>query len=105
MRTSSYEIFLPLIGADEKEIDGKALLINGLYGALDVVDENAAEILRRGEPEKLPSALRERLARRGHITRKDESEELSDALLLGRIWRKLVGCTRIEPVILPTYDP
>ncbi len=30
MRVSTYEIILPLIGTDEKEIAGKALLVNGL---------------------------------------------------------------------------
>ncbi|MBQ9611711.1 MAG: hypothetical protein IJV14_03845 [Lachnospiraceae bacterium] len=41
MRTSTYEIFLPLIGTDEKEIKGKILLVNGLYGAM-TVDEAIA---------------------------------------------------------------
>ena len=104
MRTSTYEIILPLIGADDNEIAGKALLVNGLYGALDVVDESAAKALREDDLTKLPLALRERLALRGHITRKDEAGELADAQLVGRIWRKLVGQSGTGPVILPTYD-
>ena len=46
MRTSTYEIFLPLIGRDDKEIEGKTLLINGLYGAIDVVDTDIAAKVR-----------------------------------------------------------
>ena len=30
MRLSTYEIILPLIGTDEKQIEGCALLVNGL---------------------------------------------------------------------------
>ena len=35
MRISTYEIILPLIGKDDKEIAGQALLVNGLYDAID----------------------------------------------------------------------
>ena len=104
MRTSTYEIILPLIGTDEKEIQGKALLVNGLFGAVDVVDESAAAILREGDVAKLPLALRERLMTRGHITRKDEAGELADAQLIGRLWRTLVAHSGVGPVILPTHD-
>ena len=104
MRVSTYEIILPLIGTDDKEIPGKALLVNGLYGAIDVVDESVAAIFREGELVKLPFALRERLMVRGHITRKDEEGELADAKLLGRVWNKLVGHAGTGPVILPTYN-
>ena len=104
MRLSSYEIFLPLIGKDDKIIEGKALLVNGLYGALDVVDEATASKLREGNLAELPFAMRERLALRGHITRKDEAGELADAQLLGRVWNKLVGHAGVGPVILPTYN-
>ncbi len=78
MRTSTYEIILPLIGKDDKEIKGKALLVNGLYGAIDVVDEATAAKVREGDFAAIPFALRERLALRGHITRKDEAGELAD---------------------------
>ena len=39
MRISTYEIILPLIGKGDKTIEGKSLLCNGLYSALDVVDD------------------------------------------------------------------
>ena len=104
MRTSTYEIILPLIGRDDKEIEGKTLLINGLYGAIDVVDTEIAAKIREEDFAAIPFAMRERLAQRGHITRKDEAGELSDARLLGRIWNKLIGHSGRGPVILPTYD-
>ena len=104
MRTSAYEIILPLIGEDEKTIEGKTLLVNGLYGAIDVVDADAAEKMQAGEIEKIPFALRERLALRGHITRKDGAEELADAKLLGRVWKTMIGQSSRGPVILPTFN-
>ena len=104
MRVSTYEIILPLIGKDDKIIEGKALLVNGLYGALDVVDEATASKLREERFAEIPFALRERLTQRGHITRKDEAGELADAQLLGRVWRKLIGHSGRGPVILPTYN-
>ena len=75
MRTSTYEIFLPLIGRDDKEIAGKTLLVNGLYGAIDVVDAEIAANIREENFAAIPFAMRERLAQRGHITRKDYEEE------------------------------
>ena len=104
MRVSTYEIFLPLIDTDGREIDGKALLVNGLYGALDVVGKTEALKLRAGKLGEIPPALQERLALRGHITEMNESEELANALLLGRLFRMLIGFGNTEPVILPTYN-
>ncbi len=57
VRTSTYEIILPLIGTDDRETDGKALLLNGLYGALDVADRETADILREGDLSALPQVL------------------------------------------------
>ncbi len=104
MRTSTYEIFLPLIGSDEKPVEGKKALINGLYSAIDIVDEETAEKLQSGKLEELPLDILERLALRGHITRKEEAEELADAQLLGRVSSRVFGYASIGPVLLPTYD-
>ena len=104
MRVSTYEMFYPLIGADEREIEGKMLLFNGLYCALDVVDAQQGEKLREGKLDELPFALRERLAARGHITWKDEAGELADAELLGAIASKTYGRSSVGAVILPTYN-
>ena len=45
MRLSTYEIILPLVGTDEKPIEGYMLLTNGLYGAVDVVPKEDADKL------------------------------------------------------------
>ena len=104
MRTSTYEIFLPLIGSDEKPIEGRALLINGLYGAMDVVTREERELIAAGEFAKLPLSVFERLSLRGHITRKTEEEEIEDMRLLSRIHRAIPAWNGARLVIMPTYD-
>ena len=104
MRTSSYEIIVPLTGSDKKEIQGKKLLMNGLYGAMDVVDDETASAVEKGGLDDLPADVRERLASRGHITRRSREEELKDVELLGRIHARTEARISIGPVILPTYN-
>ena len=104
MRTSTYEIILPLIGRDEKEIQGKKLLVNGLYGAMDVVEDETAAAVEKGGSDDLPADVRERLASRGHITRRSVEEELRDVELLGRIHARTEARITVAPVILPTYN-
>ena len=104
MRTSTYELFLPLINRKEEEIADRTLLINGLYGAIDILPKEYADKVRAGDFEGLPLALRERLLLRGHITCKDYDAELADQKLLGRIYRTIISRSSIEPVIMPTYD-
>lgn len=104
MRTSTYEIVLPLIGLDERVIDGKMLLVNGLYGAIDVVDASAAEELAGGSPGGLPPALRERLESRGHITRRSPEAEAQDMRLLGHVYDRTMARADIHLAILPTHD-
>ena len=85
MRASTYEIVLPLIGSDERTIEGKRLLVNGLYASVDVVDDDTAAKLLDGDVGELPLSLRERLASRGHLTRKTPEEEMADVQLLGNV--------------------
>ena len=104
MRTSTYEIFLPLIGTDEKPIEGRALLLNGLYGAVDVVTQEEADKIAAVEFDKLPLSVFERLSLRGHITRKTEDEEIADFKLLSRFHRAVPAWNGAWLVIMPTYD-
>ncbi|MBQ7515558.1 MAG: 4Fe-4S cluster-binding domain-containing protein [Schwartzia sp.] len=104
MRKSTYEIILPLIGGDEKEIEGYTLLVNGLYGAMDVVKREEAEKFAAGDFAGLSVALREHLMLRGHLTRKDEAGELADLKLLARIHKTIPDRSSVGLVILPTYD-
>ena len=104
MRTSTYEIFLPLIGTYGKPIEGRALLLNGLYGAVDVVTQEERELIAAGKFDRLPGPVFERLSLRGHITRKTEEEEIADMRLLSRIHRVIPAWNEAWLVIMPTYD-
>lgn len=124
MRTSTYEIFLPLIGRredgasgapgdtsasmrvgrNEKLIEGRALLVNGLYGAVDVVTKEDADKIAAGEFAKLPLSVFERLSLRGHITRKTEEEEIADMRLLSRVHKTIPARSGVGLVIMPIYD-
>ncbi|MBR1761201.1 MAG: radical SAM protein [Schwartzia sp.] len=103
MRKSTYEIILPLIHGSE-EIKDRTLLVNGLYGAIDVVKKEEADKFAAGDFAGLSTALRERLLLRGHLTRKSEEEELADLKLIGRLYRLLPARAGIGIVIMPTYD-
>jgi uncharacterized protein len=104
MRVSTYEIFLPLVNGKEEEIKDRMLLINGLYGAIDILKKDDADKVQAGDFEGLSLALRERLLLRGHLTCKDKVAELEDLKLLGRLYRTIISRSGIGPVILPTYD-
>lgn len=104
MRVSTYEIILPLIGSDEQPIEGKRLLVNGLYGSVDVVDESTATRLLGNNLDELPVPARERLAARGHITRKTPQEEQDDVSLLGNVYDRTLARSETTLAILPTYD-
>ena len=104
MRISTYEIILPLTGKDERSIKTHALLINGLYGAFDVVKKDESEKISNEDFTNLPPKLLERLELRGHITKKDESEEFADMKILSRIYKKIYAKLVVSPVIMPTYD-
>lgn len=104
MRLSTYEIILPLLDKDKREIADYRLMANGLYGAYDIVAKDDCEKIIAGKFAELPLALKERLLLRGHLTRKSESEELADMKLLARINKKVYGGYSIGLIILPTYD-
>jgi uncharacterized protein len=104
IRTSTYELFLPLINRKEEKVADRTLLINGLYGATDILKKEDADKVKAGDFEGLPLALRERLLLRGHITCKDKDAELADQKLLGRIYRTVFSRSAIGIIIMPTYD-
>lgn len=104
MNISAYEIILPLIDKNGNEIPDHLLFINGLYRAFDIVEKKYAEKIKTANFDEIPSALRERLTLRGHLTCKNAAEEIADMKLLSRIYRKIFGHKSIGIVILPTYD-
>ena len=71
---------------------------------MDVVDDETAAAVEKDEVNDLPAFARERLASRGHITRRSREEELKDVELLGRIHARTEARISIGPVILPTYN-
>lgn len=87
-----------------EEIEERALLVNGLYGAYDVVTKPEAAKIAAGNLAGLSADLQERLLRRGHLTVKSEAEELADLKLLGRLYRMVQGRTVAGLTIIPTYD-
>lgn len=104
MKVSTYEIILPLVGKDGKEITDYRLMVNGLYGAYDIVEKKDCEKISAGKFSELPLALLEKFLLRGHLTRKNESEELADMKLLSRISKKVYGGYSVGLIIMPTYD-
>ena len=96
MRVSTYEIILPL--------EENSLLMNGLYGAFDIVSKEDAEKITTGNLEDLPTELKERLRLRGHITDKDQAAEVADMKLLSRIHKMTFGQSSVSLTIMPTYD-
>ena len=50
VKTSQYEIILPLTGQDGKPVSGKKLLVNGLYKSFDVAEAETAEKLLASKP-------------------------------------------------------
>ena len=104
MRLSTYEIILPLLDKDEKEIADYRLMVNGLYGAFDIISKENCEKISAGKFSELPLAFLEKFLLRGHLTRKNESEELADMKLLARLHKKVYGSSIIGLIIMPTYD-
>ena len=104
MRVSTYEIILPLLDENETEIPDHLLFMNGLYGAIDIVEKKYAEKIKATKFEEVPPSLIERLALRGHLTHRSEAEEVADMKLLSRIHRKTIGNINIGILIMPTYD-
>ena len=102
MEISRYEIILPLCDKNRETIKGKGLLVNGLYGAFDVVSRETAEALKKGDLEAVPGEERERLLRRGHLT-EDREREKEDLKMLARVERQ-ISRSGAGLVLLPTYD-
>lgn len=95
---SRYDIILPF-----EDIDGKALLANGVYGAYDVVPLSCIDSIKSGG-EGLGEELFERLKKRGHLVKESAEEELKNASLLTRCWWLLPYRSIIDLVIMPTYN-
>ena len=96
MVLSNYEMILSLD-------DSHSLLVNGLYGAIDVIDRSEAEALSRGEFERISGEETERLISRGHLTDSFETET-DDLQFLAGLYRNIILNRNMSLLILPSYN-
>ena len=107
MTLSKYETLLPLINSDGLE-SGEYALVNGLYGAVDMISPDEAAIISRAmnDPSQLealnPSRI-ELLTERGHITLNETLED-EDLRIISRINTMIQTRNGVSIVLLPTYN-
>lgn len=95
LRASDYEMIFPLE-------NGKTLLVNGLYGAYDIVDKSDAELITT--PACLSEPVLQRLKDRGHITHFTSEEERENARIISRMYWLIPYQGMLDIVLLPTYN-
>lgn len=93
---SNYEIIIPLDAS-------WFLLVNGLYCAFDVVDQEEGRALAAGKFESIPDEEQKRLLARGHLTESPETE-IEDLQFMAGNYRKYYAEAKLDLMILPTYD-
>lgn len=101
MQVSTYEIILPF----SKD---RHVLVNGLYGAVDIVSSEEAELITQAKNdssllERLNSSRLDMFIERGHIVR-DMNQEAQDMRIISRLHTLLRGRAGIGIVLMPTYD-
>ncbi|MBR1578937.1 MAG: radical SAM protein [Selenomonadaceae bacterium] len=95
-----HEVILPLV-------DDKYILFNGLYGAIDAVDQQTADIIRDAQqsntqPIGLDADMHERLVRRGHLV--ERQTEADDLKILSRLTLHFFDQNAVDLVMMPTYN-
>jgi uncharacterized protein len=103
-RVSAYEMIMPFPTDPDN-----ALLVNGLYGAYDVISSDEAAVLEAArtdasELDALSPQTRERLATRGHLVRFSPQEEQENARIISRMYWLIPYQSTLDLVILPTYN-
>ncbi|MBQ3395305.1 MAG: radical SAM protein, partial [Synergistaceae bacterium] len=101
MQVSTYEITFPFS-------DDKHVLINGLYGAVDIVLSEEAELITQAKNdssllERLSSSRLETLIERGHIVR-NMNQEAQGMRIISRLHTLLMSRRFVGIVLMPTYD-
>ena len=94
---SKYDVIRPLEDGDH------FLLMNGLYGALDVVDKKEGEALLSGDIDAIPGQERERLLARGHLCDSHETQK-EDLAILAWMFRKIISENDAVIYLMPTYN-
>ena len=107
MRLSKYDTILPLINSDGVE-SGEHALVNGLYGAVDMISPEEYEIIAEAvnDPSLLSSLTTSRielLTERGHLT-ENEALENEDLRMISRINTMVQSRNGVGLILLPTYN-
>ena len=96
---SKHEVILPLV-------DDKYILFNGLYGAIDAVDQQTVALISDAQlsntQPKLDADMHERLVRRGHLV--DRQTEADDLKILSRLTLHLFDQNSVDLIMMPTYN-
>ncbi len=107
MKLSKYDTILPLINSDGVE-SGEYALVNGLYGAVDMILPEEYEIIAKAvnDPSLLSSLSPSRielLTERGHLT-ENEARENEDLRIISHINTIVQSRNGIGLILLPTYN-
>ena len=78
LEVSRYVIILPIFGRSGETLKGKRLLVNGLYGAVDVVDEKTASNLEKGRTDEIDGEEIKRVSKKAGAEIIDRPAELAD---------------------------
>jgi uncharacterized protein len=86
-----------------------ALIVNGLYGAYDVITSGEAAALKAAQTDAsalslLDSETRKRLATRGHLVSFSSQEERENVRIISRMYWLIPYQSMLDIVILPTYN-
>ena len=95
---SIYDTLYPL-----NDAEGHSVLLNGLYGAMDVVTAEEAALIADGRTEELCAETAVRLRERGHLI-PEGMDETENAGLLSRIFWLVPYRRFLDIVVLPTYN-
>ncbi|MBQ7220221.1 MAG: radical SAM protein, partial [Synergistaceae bacterium] len=107
MQLSKYTMMFPLVSPEDTQT-GEYALINGLYGAVDIVSPQEFALISDAMHtpsllQELPKSRLETLTDRGHIV-SNEAQESEDLRIISRIHTLLYGRGGIGLVLAPTYN-
>ena len=107
MKLSKYDTLLPLINSDGVE-SGEHALVNGLYGAVDVISHEEYEIIAKAvnDPSLLSSISPSRielLTECGYLT-ENEAQENEDLRLISLINTMILTRNAVSLILMPTYN-
>jgi len=84
------------------------LLINGLSGAIDIVDGNTANIIFKNRKQELLTTSKQRklvrlFEKRGHLTSRTSNEEYAEAVSFSKKYSKKLSLIKKVHIIVPSY--